>query len=156
MAHSASDGQNSYCRYPSSHWTIRPASAIDHACCQVAKGTNGGLKHDSLNHLREISPLSPRGHPALRPSIYHASGSGHRNVVVPLSLPCRCSLRGMIEFTSFVLGRAQAPRTRLSLTFEGFVHFIHSHNAPSAEQAWCSMEDNVGSIHCRESAFDRP
>ena len=61
-----------------------------HACCQAEKSTNGGVNHDSLNHLREISPLSPRGHPALRPSMHHASGSDHRKVVVPFSLPCHC------------------------------------------------------------------
>ena len=50
--------------------------------------------------------------------------------------PCHFpAATGKIEFTSFVLGRAKAPRTRLSLTFEGSVHFIHAHNAPSAEQA---------------------
>jgi hypothetical protein len=52
------------------------------------------------HHLREISPLSPRGHPALRPIMHHASGSDHRNVVVPLSLPCHCAQHRMFKLCS--------------------------------------------------------
>ena len=40
-----------------------------------------------------------------------------------------------IERLSFILARVKTPRTRLPLTFEGSIHFIHAYNAPSAEQA---------------------
>jgi hypothetical protein len=72
--------------------------------------------------------------------------------------PCHFpAVTGKIEFTSFVLGRAKAPRTRLSLTFERAPFTLFTHIMRQARNRHDAvLMDNVGSIHCREPAFDRP
>lgn len=66
------------------------------------------------------SPLSPRGHPALRPSITTRVGPAIEKWLFSSRFPATAVI---IECLSFSIARVKSPRTRLSLTFEGSIHF---------------------------------
>ena len=101
MAHSTSDGENSYCGCPSSYWTTRPALAIDHACCQVAKDTNGGVTHDSMIISAKFLHFLLVGTPLYAPASTMRVGLAIEMWLFPCHFP---TTAGKIECTSFVLG----------------------------------------------------